>query len=283
MSDTPISRRTLLAGAAVGAGGMLLEKLPVKSQQPPPVTVVPQDPSAVPGGPTTPVSARSPFENPARTPTGVITGPAYSPIHELSGTITPSDLVFERHHAGVALIDPKRYKLLVHGLVDEPMTFTLDDLYRFPSVSRVHFLECSGNGRNGYRNPKPELTPQMIDGLTSNGEWTGVPLATLLRDVGVKRSASWILAEGGDASKLSRSIPIAKAMDDAMLAYAFNGEPLRPATDIRCGCFCPATRRTRASSGCDASSSSISQTCRAMRRRSTPIRCPAERRGSSAS
>jgi sulfane dehydrogenase subunit SoxC len=103
----------------------------------------------------------------------------------------------------------------------------------------VHFLECSGNGRNGYRNPKPELTPQMIDGLTSNGEWTGVPLALLLRDVGVKRSASWILAEGGDASKLSRSIPIAKAMDDAILAYAFNGEALRPAHGYPVRLFLP--------------------------------------------
>jgi sulfane dehydrogenase subunit SoxC len=239
MSDASISRRTLLTGAAVGAGGMLLEKLPIKAQQPSPGTLVPEDASTVPGGPTTPLSARSPFENPSRTPTGVITGPAYSPIHELSGTITPSDLVFERHHAGVAQIDPKRYKLLVHGLVDEPMIFTLDDLYRFPSVSRVHFLECSGNGRNGYRNSKPELTPQMIDGLTSNGEWTGVPLATLLRDVGVKGSASWILAEGGDASKLSRSIPIAKAMDDAILAYAFNGEPLRPAHGYPVRLFLP--------------------------------------------
>jgi len=239
MSDGSISRRTLLAGAAVGASGLLLEKLPGQASQLPSVAVVPQDPSAAPGGPTTPLSARSPFENPSRTPTGVITGPAYSPIQDLSGTITPSDLVFERHHAGVALIDPKRYKLIVHGLVDRPMTFTLDDLYRFPSVSRVHFLECSGNGRNGYRNTKPELSPQAIDGLTSNGEWTGVPLATLLRDIGVKPSASWILAEGGDASKLSRSIPIAKAMDDAILAYAFNGEPLRPANGYPVRLFLP--------------------------------------------
>ena len=193
----------------------------------------------MPGGPTTAVSARSPFETPARTPPGIITGPAYSPIHQLTGTITPSDLMFERHHAGVAMIDPKRYKLLIHGLVDEAMIFTLDDLERLPSVSRVHFLECSGNGRNGYRDPKPDLSPQMIDGLTSNGEWTGVALATLLREVGVKPSATWFLAEGGDASKLSRSIPIAKAWDDAMIAYAFNGEPLRPANGYPARLFLP--------------------------------------------
>ena len=187
------------------------------------------DPSTVPGGATTATSARSPFEVPGRTPAGILTGPAYSPIHEFTGTITPNDLVFERHHGGVAIIDPKKHKLLVHGLVDRSMVFTLDDLKRFPSVSRVHFIECSGNGRNGYRDPKPELTPQMIDGLTSNGEWTGVPLSLVLREVGVRKGATWFLAEGGDAAKLSRSIPIEKAWDDALLVYAFNGESLRPA------------------------------------------------------
>ena len=241
MSDTSISRRALIAGAAVAAGGVLLDKLPPGAAfaQTTAQPIAPEDPGAVPGGPTTPVSARSPFETPSRTPTGVITGPAFTPIHELSGTITPSDLVFERHHAGVAVIDPKRYKLLVHGLVDRPMVFTLEDLKRFPSVSRIHFLECSGNGRNGYRSPKPELSPQMIDGLTSNGEWTGVPLSTILREVGVRRSASWFLAEGGDASKLLRSIPIDKAWDDALIVYAFNGEPLRPANGYPVRLFLP--------------------------------------------
>jgi sulfane dehydrogenase subunit SoxC len=237
----PITRRALLTGAAAAASGVVLHRLPLGAQTVPSPEgpVVPADPSAVPGGPTTAVSARSPFETPARTPPGIITGPAYSPIHRLTGTITPSDLMFERHHAGVAMIDPKRYKLLIHGLVDEAMIFTLGDLERLPSVSRVHFLECSGNGRNGYRDPKPDLSPQMIDGLTSNGEWTGVALATLFREVGVKPSATWFLAEGGDASKLSRSIPIAKAWDDAMIAYAFNGEPLRPANGYPARLFLP--------------------------------------------
>jgi sulfane dehydrogenase subunit SoxC len=206
------------------AGAVLLERLPLSATEAGTIATV--DPALVPGGPT---SARSPFETPARTPAGILTGPAYSPIQDFTGTITPSDLVFERHHGGVAIIDPKKYKLLVHGMVDRSMVFTLDDLQRFPSVSRVHFIECSGNGRNGYRDPKPELTPQMIDGLTSNGEWTGVPLSVVLREVGARPSATWFLAEGGDAAKLSRSIPIEKAWDDALLVYAFNGEPLRPA------------------------------------------------------
>ena len=225
-----LSRRAMLAGVAATAGGVLLGKLPqAPTAAASPAAPQTADPSLVPGTPTSAVSVRSPFENPSRTPAGVLTGSSTSPIHELTGTITPSDLVFERHHNGVPLIDPKRYKLLVHGLVRRPLVFTLDELKRLPSVSRVHFLECSGNGRTAFRSPKPELTPQLVDGMTSNGEWTGVPLALLLREVGARDSAKWIIAEGGDASKLARSIPIEKALDDALLVYAFNGEPLRPA------------------------------------------------------
>jgi sulfane dehydrogenase subunit SoxC len=159
----------------------------------------------------------------------VISGSSLTPLHQLSGTLTPSDLVFERHHAGVALIDPARYELIIHGLVDRPTVFTLDDLKRLPSVSRTMFLECSGNGRAAYKSPKREMTPQAVDGMTSNGEWTGVPLAVLFHEVGVRRGASWFRAEGGDASRLSRSVPLEKGMDDAIIAYAYNGEPLRPA------------------------------------------------------
>jgi sulfane dehydrogenase subunit SoxC len=129
--------------------------------------------------------------------------------------------------------------LLLHGMVERSMAFTVADLQRFPSVSRVHFIECSGNGRPAYRDPKPTMTPQNVDGMTSNGEWTGVPLALLLREVGVRSSAKWFLAEGGDAAKVSRSIPIAKALDDAMIAYAFNGEPLRPAHGYPMRLFLP--------------------------------------------
>jgi sulfane dehydrogenase subunit SoxC len=159
----------------------------------------------------------------------VTSGASLTPLQELSGTITPTDLHFERHHGGVAMIDPARYRLLVHGLVDRPTMFTLGDLKRFPWVTRIHFLECSGNGRAAYRSPRGELSPQLVDGLTSNAEWTGVPLATVLQEAGVRREASWVLAEGGDAAVLSRSIPLAKAMDDALLVYAQNGEALRPA------------------------------------------------------
>jgi sulfane dehydrogenase subunit SoxC len=233
-SEKNLSRRTLIAGAAAAAGAVLISKLPGEA-----AGVAQVQPSTVPGTGTTAVSARSTFEAPARTPAGVLTGGSYSPLHELTGTITPNDLVFERHHSGIPEIDPSRHQLVVHGLVDRAMSFTVADLQRFPGVSRVHFIECSGNGRPAYRAPKPEMTPQNVDGMTSNGEWTGVPLAVLLREAGVRASAKWFLAEGGDAAKVSRSIPIAKAWDDALIAYAFNGEPLRPAHGYPMRLFLP--------------------------------------------
>ena len=248
LSPAGVTRRGLIAAAAVSAGGAVLSRLPAAAQgpanattstrapvAPPPaaggydLASVPADPTRAAGPPTSALGARSPFETPARTPVGVVTGSSLTPLHQLTGTITPADLVFERHHAGVALIDPARYELLIHGLVDRPTVFTLDDLKRLPGVSRAVFLECSGNGRGAFRSPKREMTPQAVDGLTSHGEWTGVPLAVLLQEVGVRRGATWLRAEGGDAARLSRSVPMEKALSDAMIAYAFNGEPLRPA------------------------------------------------------
>jgi sulfane dehydrogenase subunit SoxC len=229
----PMSRRALIAGTAASAGAALLASLPAalsgQAATDEASPVVPPDPTKVPGPPTSATSARSPFVQPARTPTGQITGASFTPLQDLTGTITPTDLHFERHHGGVAMIDPARYRLLIHGLVDRPTVFTLDDLKRLPSVTRIHFLECSGNGRSAYRSPSREMTPQLVDGLTSNAEWTGVRLTTLLAEVGARAEASWILAEGGDAAVLSRSIPMAKAQDDALVVYAQNGEPLRPA------------------------------------------------------
>lgn len=235
-SSSTISRRTLIAGAAVAAGTALLGGLPsAEAQQvvaapaePPPLPAAPNDPTKVVGAPTSAVGTRSPFVTAARTPVGEITGTSLTPLQSLSGTITPSDLHFTRIHAGTPTIDPARHTLLIHGLVDNPLELTLADLKRFPAVTRTHFVECSGNGRAAYRSPKPEMTPQQVEGMTSNSEWTGVPLATILREVGVKNEAEWFLAEGGDACLLARSIPIAKARDDALVVYAQNGEPLRP-------------------------------------------------------
>ncbi len=237
MDDKKLSRRSLIAGAAVAAGGALVATLPLDAQQKaapaappaePSAPVVPADPTKQPGSPTTAVGERSPFVTPKRTPTGDITGTTLTPLQDLTGTITPSDLHFARIHSGIPTIDPARHRLLIHGLVERPLEFTVDDLKRFPSVTRVHFVECSGNGRSAYRTPKPDMTAQQVDGMLSQSEWTGVPLSVLYNEVGVKSEAKWFLAEGGDACLLSRSIPVSKGRDDAMIAWAQNGEPIRP-------------------------------------------------------
>src|SRR5207244_9750609 len=110
---------------------------------------------------------------------------------------------------------------------------------RFPAVSLPYFLECSGNGASSYRDIRPELSLQRIDGLTSTSEWTGVPLATLLREVGVRPAAKWFLAEGQDAAVMTRSIPIEKAWDDALIAYGQNGDALRPEQGYPARLFLP--------------------------------------------
>jgi sulfane dehydrogenase subunit SoxC len=237
-SSPLISRRSLIATAGVAAGSAALVSLipelgaqtaPPKPGAPQTPPVVPADPSAVPGLGSEALSPRSQFEHPALAPTGVTSGSSLSPLQDLNGTITPSDLVFQRHHNGIPTIDPSRHTLTIHGLVDRPLTFTIAELQRFPAVTRIHFIECAGNGRNAFRAPKKEMSPQQVDGMTSNCEWTGVELKTLLREVGAQSSARWLLAEGNDAARLSRSIPMEKALDDAIIAWGQNGEPLRPA------------------------------------------------------
>ena len=229
-----VTRRDLLTGAAGVVGGALLGALPTVAGAQgtaPPATgrqAVLADPTRVTGAATSAVGTRSSFETPARTPTGETVGNSLTPLQELTGTVTPSDLHFERHHAGVPTIDPERHVLMLHGLVDRPTAYSLDDIRRFPQVTRTHFIECSGNGRAAYRDPKPGMTPQKVSGLTSNTDWTGVPLATLFREVGVRREAAWFLAEGGDACRMTRSVPLSKAWDDALVVWAQNGEPLRP-------------------------------------------------------
>jgi len=152
---------------------------------------------------------------------------SFTPLHELHGTLTPNGLFFERHHAGVPDIPPDRHRLMIHGLVERPLVFTMSELVRLPSVSRVYFLECSGNTLTQWKQPKSE-TVQGSHGLLSCAEWTGVPLSTLLDEAGIRPDAKWILAEGADAAAMTRSIPIEKALDDALIVYGQNGEALRP-------------------------------------------------------
>lgn len=216
---TGISRRRVLVAGTAGVVGAAAA-----------LTAQSQDTTRVQGPGTTDVGARSPFVTPKRESFTARRTASTTPLQDLDGIITPADLHFERHHGGVPAVDPTSYELLVHGMVERPTVFTLDDLRRFPGRSVIRFLECSGNGSRNYRpDPKaPQTTPQQLDGLTSCSEWTGVPLATLLREVGASPKASWFLAESMDAAVLARSIPMEKAVDDALIAYAQNGEALRP-------------------------------------------------------
>lgn len=219
-----LTRRTLLGGAATMAVAVVQTSFARSVQIGIPERADPavnRDPTKQMGVPPGEIGTRSSFEKVVKKPSDIS---SRTPLQDLYGTITPSDLHFERHHNGVPVIDPAKYELLIHGLVERPTVFSLTDLKRFPSVSRIAFLECSGNFRTG----KETMTPQEICGLTSQSEWTGVRLATLFREVGVKPSASWFLAEGGDAALMTRSIPVRKGWEDAIIAYAQNGEALRP-------------------------------------------------------
>lgn len=219
--DSPrISRRQALAA---GSAGLLGAAMPAGAQ-------APADPTKVQGPPGRAIGSRSPFETPERTAFSPRRTATFTPLQDLDGIITPSDLHFERHHAGVPAIDPARYSLLIHGMVERPIVLTLEELKRFPGRSIIRFLECSGNGGRAYRGQSPDgdATPQQIDGLTSTSEWTGVPLSTLLREAGASSRATWILAEGMDAAVMTRSVPIEIANDDALIAYGQNGEALRP-------------------------------------------------------
>ena len=194
---------------------------------------VPQDPTKVQGratGDDGGYGTRSQFETEARwrfpTPTKESSW-SMTPLDKSEGIITASGLHFERHHGGIPVIDPSRHFLFVHGMVNNAKKYSMADLKRFPSVSRIHFIECSGNGLTEWAGPKLK-TVQGTHGLLSTSEWTGVPLSTILKEVGVRDEAKWILAEGSDAAVMTRSIPVEKCWNDALLAYGQNGEAIRP-------------------------------------------------------
>jgi sulfane dehydrogenase subunit SoxC len=152
-----------------------------------------------------------------------------TPLQDLQGSITPSALHFERHHAGIPEINPSEHRLLVDGLVDRPLVFTMDEIERLPAVTHVYFVECSGNSRVKWSPAQPDTDAQDAFGMTSCSEWTGVPLSVLLREAGVRSAGRWLVAEGADACRMTRSVPLEKAMDDALVAFGQNGEALRPA------------------------------------------------------
>ncbi|HLJ24110.1 MAG TPA: molybdopterin-dependent oxidoreductase [Candidatus Acidoferrales bacterium] len=148
-----------------------------------------------------------------------------SPIQDQVGIITPSSLHYIATHRGsyVPDIDPSEHRLMIHGMVDRPLVFTMDELKRLPSVSRIHFIECIGN-----RAKPSHKTAEETHGMTSCSEWTGVLLSLLLKEAGVQKGASWVVAEGAETVKGATTIPLDKAMDDCMVCYGQNGEAVRP-------------------------------------------------------
>jgi sulfane dehydrogenase subunit SoxC len=212
--------RGLTLGASLAAAGSAHAQAPA-----------PDDPSKVLGGPMRPYGERSRFEQAARVKSATSKtdeiGGNQTPLADLFGIITPSALHFEVHRGGVPDIDPRKHRLLIHGLVDRPLILTMEEIQRLPATSRILFLECQGNTQREWRAPTGK-TVQQTHGTMSCSEWTGVPLSLLLREIGVKKNASWIIAEGADATGNERSLPMAKAMDDVLVTYGQNGEALRP-------------------------------------------------------
>ncbi len=155
----------------------------------------------------------------------------YTPLQDYAGIITPVKLHFmQQHSSEYPEIGLEQHRVTIHGMVDRPLSFSMEDLKRLPSVSRMHFLECHGNSSpaiHGPQHPDMGLPVQFIHGMTSCSEWSGVLLSTLLNEAGVHKGASWLVSEGGDAGKFSHTLPLAKAMEDVIVAYGQNGEPLR--------------------------------------------------------
>ena len=218
--DRPSRRQLLQMGAAVGGSLLAGQK----------ALALDTDPRKL-GEPLGPYGERSPFEKAVRwrreskTPE---TGSSFTPLHDSVGILTPSSLHYERHHSGIPTIDPARHRLVVHGLVDRPLSLSIAEIRRLPSLTRILALECGGNSGSEWA-ATTAADVQRSYGLLSGSEWTGVPLSLLLAEAGVQPRASWVIAEGADACRMMRSIPLAKAMENSLLAYGQNGEAMRPA------------------------------------------------------
>jgi sulfane dehydrogenase subunit SoxC len=152
---------------------------------------------------------------------------SFTPLQYQQGIITPSGVFFERYHAGRPTVDPAQHRLMIHGMVERPLLLSMEDIQRFPSESRIHFIECPANGGMEWRAAQLNSL-QYTHGMIGCAEWTGVKLSTVLQECGIKTGASWVLAEGADGAHMSRSIPLSKCLDDVLLVYGQNGEALRP-------------------------------------------------------
>jgi sulfane dehydrogenase subunit SoxC len=229
MNSKQSSRRRFLQGGAAALAGLTVGAIRPASGQTP-GAVVPEAPSP---NELIAYGERSRFVKSVRKRVDGFPAPygqtphLLTPLQDSVGIITPTSLHYVAGHTGfyVPEIDPQEHRLLIHGMVDRPLIFTMEELKRFPYVIRIHYLECNGNSHSGRMDAK---TVQDTHGRTSCSEWTGVPLSLLLKEAGLQKTASWIIAEGAEAQKGTAPIPLAKAMDDTIVAYAQNGEPVRP-------------------------------------------------------
>lgn len=230
-----LDRRSFLASSAGGVALMVAQP-----------TAAAREPwSEVPGegmsesGPPSPFEAHVKRMNVGSRQGTTGSGASRTPLELLDGIITPSRLHFERHHSGIPAIDPGRHKLVIHGLVERALSFSLDDLARYPMVSRIQFLECSGNS-GALLAPEPvQARASQLHGLVAASEWGGVPLSVLLEETGIRPEGKWLIADGADAAMMSRSVPLDKIMDDAIVALYQNGERLRPSNGYPMRLFLP--------------------------------------------
>ena len=228
MGSTRPDRRGFLRSGAALAGGLTLGAVePAIGQTPASRAFIKGSEELIAYG------ERSRFVTSVRIPHGGRPSPdpfglvfhVATPLQDSVGVITPSALHYIGTTRGsfVPDIDPAEHRLMIHGMVDRPLVFTMEELKRFPSVTRLHFIECAGN-----RSRRSQTTVQETHGMTSCAEWTGVLLSTLLKEAGVQDGGTWIVAEGVEEVKGASSLPMAKAMDDILVAYAMNGEAVRP-------------------------------------------------------
>ncbi|WP_392337816.1 sulfite dehydrogenase [Loktanella salsilacus] len=227
------SRRNFLTGAAAVGGALAGSRLSAQTADPLIVNPQPWRQDLGAGVDAAPYGVPSKFEaDVIRRDVPWLTADAvssvnFTPLHALDGIITPNGLCFERHHGGVAVIEPSEYRLMINGLVDKELVFTMEDLMRFPRENHVYFLECAAN--SGMEWAGAQLNGcQFTHGMIHNVQYTGVPLRLLLEEAGVKTEGKWIMVEGADAAGMNRSIPMEKALDDCLVAFKMNGEALRP-------------------------------------------------------
>ena len=235
MSDSSIfNRRKFLGASLAGAGVALSAKQTLAQAKPDPLITDVQDWQRYLGDGVD----KRPYGTPSKFEKNVIrrdvpwltaspeSSVNFTPLHELDGIITPSGLCFERHHSGIAEIDPASHRLMINGLVEKPLVFTMDDIRRMPRVNKIYFLECAANSGMEWRGAQLNGC-QFTHGMVHNVMYTGVSLKALLDEAGVKSNAKWLMLEGADAAGMNRSLPIQKGLDDCILAFAMNGEALR--------------------------------------------------------